>query len=70
MRESLFIAEYASGLAYEDISGKAVEMSKRSLLDGLGVMLAASTLGEGCQPFLSFTVSSGRSGTPSRPRRG
>lgn len=65
MRESLLIAEYASGLTYEQISGKAVEMSKRSLLDGLGAILAAGALGEGCEAFVSMALSTGGKGESS-----
>jgi len=62
MRESLLIAEHASGLTYGGIEGKAVEMAKRSLIDGLGVILAASTLGEGCEAFVSMALSTGGKG--------
>jgi len=59
MKESLLIAEYLSGLRYEDITDKAVEMSKRSLLDGLGVIIAATTLAQECRPFVSMALSAG-----------
>lgn len=59
MKESLVIAEYLSGLRYEDIPANAVERSKRSLLDGLGVIIAATSLAPECQPFVSMALSAG-----------
>ena len=62
MKASEPIAEYASGLDYKDISSRAVEMCKKSLLDGLGVMLAAGTLCEECRPFASMALAAGGKG--------
>jgi len=59
VRESLAIAEYLSGLRYEDIPDKAVATCKRSLLDGLGAIIAATTLAPECQPFVSMALSAG-----------
>jgi len=59
MRESLILAEHIARINYDDIPDNAVEVTKKSLLDGLGVMLAAGTLGEGCQQFIRLAIESG-----------
>ena len=40
-------AEYTSGLQYTDVPPEVSEFSKRSILDSLGVVIAASTQGIG-----------------------
>jgi 2-methylcitrate dehydratase PrpD len=62
MKPSEEIAHYASGLTYENISAKAVVNCKKSLLDGLGVMLAAGTLCEECRSFVDMALASGGKG--------
>ena len=46
MNESAILAKYVANTVYEDLPEKAVEMTKMSLLDALGVTLAASGLCE------------------------
>lgn len=55
----MVVAEYLSGLRYEDIPENVVGMSKRSLLDGLGVIIAATSLARECHPFVSIALSAG-----------
>ena len=59
MRESLALAEYIARTRYEDIPSDAVDVTKKSLLDGLGVTLAAGTMGEGCQQCVSLAIEGG-----------
>jgi len=59
MRESLALAEHIARTRYEDIPGSAVDVTKKSLLDGLGVTLAAGTMGEGCQQCVSLAIEGG-----------
>lgn len=59
MKESLTLAEYIARTRYEDIPSSAVDITKKSFLDGLGVMLAAGTMGEGCQQFASLAMAEG-----------
>jgi 2-methylcitrate dehydratase PrpD len=56
MNESLTMAKHIAGIHYDDIPASAVDVTKKSLLDGLGVTLAAGTLGEGCQHFVNLAV--------------
>jgi 2-methylcitrate dehydratase PrpD len=59
MKESLTLAEHIAHIHYDDIPTSAVDVTKRSLLDGLGVMLAAGTMGEGCQQFINLAMAGG-----------
>jgi 2-methylcitrate dehydratase PrpD len=59
MSVSRQIAEHVASVRYDDIPAKAVEMAKLSLLDAIGVTLAASGLGEGCQAFVDLALESG-----------
>lgn len=59
MRESLALAEHIARTRYEDIPASAADVTKKSLLDGLGVTLAAGTLGEGCQSCVSLAMEGG-----------
>ncbi len=45
------IAENIVAITYEDLPPHVVEVTKQSLLDSLGVIIAATTLGEGCSAF-------------------
>jgi len=59
MKESLTLAEHIASTRYDDLPGTAVDMTKKSLLDGLGVILAAGAMGEGCQQFVSLAIAGG-----------
>ena len=59
---SLILAEHATAAKFEDLSQGAIEATKKSLLDAIGVTLAASGLGEGCKAFVDLAVQAG--GTP------
>lgn len=48
---SLRIAQAIVATRYEDLPPRVVSATKRSLLDAIGVMMAATTLGTGCEPF-------------------
>ncbi|HEX9075856.1 MAG TPA: MmgE/PrpD family protein [Anaerolineae bacterium] len=56
MNESLHLADYVTRTCYDDIMGDAVAITKWSILDAVGVMLAASTLGEGCRAFIQLAL--------------
>lgn len=50
------IAEHIATAQYAQLSPQAVRMTKYSLLDALGVMLAASGIGEGCDAFVQLAL--------------
>jgi len=62
MSDSRLLSEHVAGARYEDLPAQAVAGAKRSLLDALGVMLAASGLAEECRPFVQLAVNEGGSG--------
>jgi len=53
---SLRLANHVANTEYDDLPGHVMDITKKSLLDGVGVMLAASRLGEGCRPFVDLAV--------------
>lgn len=53
------LGEFIAGTRYEDLSPAAIEMSKRCLLDAIGVSLGASGLGEGCRAFVDLALAQG-----------
>jgi 2-methylcitrate dehydratase PrpD len=53
------LARHVATATFEDLSDAAVRAATRSLLDALGVTLAASTLGEGCRPFVELVLADG-----------
>lgn len=59
MKESLKLAEHIASVHYDEIPTNAADVTKKSLLDGLGVMLAAGTMGEGCQQFVNLAMAGG-----------
>jgi 2-methylcitrate dehydratase PrpD len=59
MNESAILAKYVANTVYEDLPEKAIEMTKMSLLDALGVTLAASGLCEECRAFVEIAVENG-----------
>jgi len=59
MNVSQIVAEHIVSATFEQLSPKAVQMTKYSLLDALGVMLGASGIGEGCDSFAQFAIAAG-----------
>jgi len=59
MNESAILAQYVANTVYEDLPAKAVEMTKMSLLDALGVTLAAGGLCAECEAFVEIARESG-----------
>ncbi|MBN1848419.1 MAG: MmgE/PrpD family protein [Deltaproteobacteria bacterium] len=59
MNESQTLAKYIVDTDYNDLPTDVVDITKKSFLDGLGVMLGASGLGEGCQQFVSIAAAMG-----------
>ncbi len=59
MNESAILAEYVANTVYADIPQRAVEMTKMSLLDALGVTLAAGGLCAECGAFVAIAMESG-----------
>jgi len=57
------VAEHVAGATFDSLPDEAVRGAKRSLLDALGVTLAASTLGEGVRPFVDLVVADGGAAT-------
>lgn len=53
------IASYAANIRYEHLSALDIDVAKKCLLDTIGVILAASTLGEGCGPFVQLAQAGG-----------
>jgi 2-methylcitrate dehydratase PrpD len=53
------LARFAAQTRFETLPAGAVATTKRCLLDGLGTMLAASTLGEGCDRFVELAREQG-----------
>lgn len=53
------IADAVVATRYEDLSPAVVEATKRSLLDAIGVMMAATTLGTGCDAFSDLARAGG-----------
>ncbi len=53
------LAQHVAGARYEDLSVGAIEATKKSLLDALGVSLGASGLGEGCDAFAQIAIECG-----------
>jgi 2-methylcitrate dehydratase PrpD len=53
---SLALSRFVAETRYEDLPPRTIEMTKRCLLDAIGVTLAASTLGEGCNSFVEIAA--------------
>ena len=51
---SVEVARHVATVRYEDLSPATIAATKRALLDGIGVMLAASGLSEDVRPFVSI----------------
>jgi len=50
------IAEHIASARFEALPPEAVEAAKKSLLDTIGAILAATKLGEGCDHFVGPAV--------------
>jgi 2-methylcitrate dehydratase PrpD len=55
-RISEHIAQFIAKTTYEDLPAHVIETAKKSLLDAIGVMLAATTTGDGCGPMVKLAV--------------
>jgi len=60
--ESLALARFVERTRFEDLPADVVEMTKRALLDAIGVSLAASGLEPACKPFIELALESGSRG--------
>ncbi len=62
-RDAAFdIAKNIVNLKYDDIPPEIVDITKKSILDTLGVITAASTMGEGCQEIVELVKKTGAKG--------
>jgi 2-methylcitrate dehydratase PrpD len=59
MKESLALAKYIFETNYENLPRNVAEVTKKALLDGIGVTLGAGTLGEGCRAFVDLAIQGG-----------
>lgn len=56
------LADFVVNTKYANIPQDVITVAKKSLLDTLGVILAANTLGEGCLEFVNMAKDWGREG--------
>ena len=56
---SILLAEHVARSRFEALPGPAIAAAKTSILDAIGVSLAASGLGEGCAAFIDLAKESG-----------
>lgn len=59
MNESRILARHIADIQFADLPADVIAVAKKSLLDALGVSLAAGTLGEGCKPFVDLAIAEG-----------
>ncbi|MFS0776956.1 MmgE/PrpD family protein [Neobacillus sp. 3P2-tot-E-2] len=59
MNLSQEIVQHLVKIQYDDLPEEVVEVTKKSILDTIGVILAANTLGEGCQAFANVAIAEG-----------
>ena len=59
MNESLTLAKNIVDTDYDDIPPHVAGVTKKSLLDAVGVILAAGKLGEGCKQFVTLAIEQG-----------
>ena len=57
MNLSRALAEFVANTNYDDIPAYVIENQKKSVLDAIGVMLGASTLGDGCREMVGIAES-------------
>jgi 2-methylcitrate dehydratase PrpD len=53
------LVQHLVRIQYDDLPEEVVEVTKKSILDTIGVILAANTLGEGCQAFANVALAEG-----------
>lgn len=58
LKSSQILAKYAVGTCFDQIDPNAVKGAKKSLLDGLGVIFAASGMSKNCRPFIEMALES------------
>lgn len=56
---SAALARHVANTGYDDLPQEALRAAKWSLVDALGVMLAAGTLEPGCRPFIELALARG-----------
>jgi 2-methylcitrate dehydratase PrpD len=56
---SEIFSKYASELLYKDIPGEVREVTKRSILDSIGIIIAASTQGVGTRELVELIIAAG-----------
>jgi len=56
------LCQHISQTTFEDLGQDVVDAATRSLLDGIGVMLAASGIGDGCDAFAELVLSDAGAG--------
>src|SRR5262249_47815703 len=56
LNESQRWARYIAETTYDDLPPEVVDVTKKSFLDLLGILLATSTLGEGIKPFVKLAL--------------
>jgi len=59
VNESLTLAKNIVDTDYDDIPHHVPGVTKKSLLDAVGVILAAGSLGEGCKQFVTLAIEQG-----------
>lgn len=59
MNISQILTEHLVKVQYEDLPDHVTEVSKKCILDTIGVILASNTLGEGCQAFVNVSLAEG-----------
>ncbi len=53
------VAEFVSGTCFSDLPAATVHAAERSLLDAVGVSLAAAGIGDGCRAFAELVIGEG-----------
>jgi 2-methylcitrate dehydratase PrpD len=59
VNESLTLAKNIVDTDYDDVPREVAAVTKKSLLDAIGVILAAGKLGEGCKQFVTLAIEQG-----------
>ncbi len=58
------LAEFIARTGYEDIPAAVIENQKKSILDAIGVIYGASTLGDGCREMVALAEDFAAGGRP------
>lgn len=53
------LSHFTASLRFEDLPSELVDLTKQTILDTLGVALAASGIGEGCHEIVEFVTAQG-----------